>query len=131
MKSSAFVSSVGDLPEDVVALYGAFDGFDLYSVAAPHVPVFALFAAASLEVNDAERGFPKRVAVFQGGDEVQICVYRRRKTEWWCSYEYGYEPVGKAPLDVAALLDFAIQRSVTTDPDALDAEFSWETYFKT
>jgi hypothetical protein len=120
------------LPDEIVSLYGAFDGFNLNAAAAPVVPVFAMLEAGAMDIYDAEGGYPRRVAVFQGGDEVHISVYRDRKKSWWCSYEYEFEPIGKRELDVPGLLEFGLQRAEAEEEGMLDGNgtLSWETYFQ-
>jgi hypothetical protein len=138
--SSAFVKTVkeegGALPDELVALLGAHDGFDLNSASVPSgagwtLPVFSLLSAAELEVMDAGHGYPRRVAAFHGGDEVQLCVFRDSKKAWWLSYDYEYEPVAKLPLDLPALLDVGLKRAEARSQESLNADLSWETYFRT
>lgn len=116
------------LPDDVLALYAWADTFDLACIAATYLPVFS-FVPQSLDISDAADGYPRRAAVFQGGDEVQLAVYKDRKKQWWLVYEYEYEPIGKKALDVQELLRFAIRRMNDPTADELLGELSWDRFF--
>jgi len=119
------------LPDELLALYAAHDGFDLSHVAdPPHVPVFSLLPSASIDDCEASDGYARRAACFQGGDEVQLSVYRDRKKAWWIVYEYEYQPIAKKPLQLQELLRFGLQRMRATSFEALnEGELSWERYF--
>jgi hypothetical protein len=119
------------LPEELLALYASCDGFDLSCLAATHVPVFSLLPSHSIDVSDAAEGYPRRVAVFQGGDAVQFSVYRDRKKQWWLVYEYEYQPIAKKALDLSDLIRFGLRRMNAPTADALDDELSWERFFDT
>src|SRR5262249_19053945 len=93
-----------------------------------YLPVFS-FLPQSLDISDASEGYPRRAAVFQGGDEVQLSVYRDRKKQWWLVYEYEYEPIGKKALDLQELIRFGIRRMKAPTADALLSELSWERFF--
>lgn len=116
------------LPEDLLALYAWADTFDLSCLVATYVPVFS-FLPQSLDVSDAEEGYPRRAAVFQGGDEVQLSVYQDRKKQWWLVYEYEYQPIAKKALDLRELIRFGIRRMNAPTADALLGELSWERFF--
>jgi hypothetical protein len=118
------------LPEDLVALYAWADSFDLSCVVATYLPVFSLAPPLSLDASEAEEGYPRRQAVFQGGDEVQFSVYRDREKQWWLVYEYEYQPVGEKPLDLPALIRFGLRRMNAPSTDALSADLSWEQFFE-
>ena len=84
------------LPDELLALYSAHDGFDLSCISdPPHIPVFSLLAGLGIDECDAQDGYPRRAACFQGGDEVLLSVYRDRRKQWWLVYEYEYVPVAK------------------------------------
>ena len=117
------------LPDELLALYAACDGFDLSCLAAKHVPVFSLLPSRSIDTSDDEEGYPRRAAVFQGGDEVQLCIYRDRKKQWWLVYEYEYQPIGKQALELVELLRFGLARMNAPTFDALAAALSWDRYF--
>ena len=119
------------LPDELLAVYAAHDGFDLSCIAdAPHVPVFSLLPSASIDDCEATDGYAHRAACFQGGDEVQMSVYRDRKKLWWLVYEHEYQPIAKKPLELQTLLRFALQRLRATSFEALnEGELSWERYF--
>ena len=119
------------LPEQLLALYAAHDGFDLSCIAElPHVPVFSLLPSASIDESESSDGYPRRAACFQGGDEVQLSVYRDRKKAWWLVYEYEFQPVAKKPLHLQELLRFALRRMRAPTFEALnEGELSWERYF--
>jgi hypothetical protein len=116
------------LPEDLLALYAWADTFDLSCIVASYLPVFS-FLPQSLDISDADEGYPRRAAVFQGGDEVQLSVYRDRKKQWWLVYEYEYEPIGKKALDLQELIRFGIRRMNAPTADALISDLSWEQFF--
>ena len=119
------------LPDDLLAVYAAHDGFDLSCIAdPPHVPVFSLLPSASIDGCDASDGYARRAACFQGGDEVQLSVYRDGKKVWWVVYEHENQPVAKKPLQLQGLLQFALQRMrVTSFEDLNEGDLSWERYF--
>ena len=119
------------LPDELLAVYAAHDGFDLSCIAvAPHVPVFSLLPGASIDACEASDGYARRAACFQGGDEVQLSVYRDRKKVWWVVYEHEYQPVAKKPLHLQGLLMFALQRMRAESLEALnEGALSWERYF--
>lgn len=117
------------LPEELLALYASCDGFDLSCLAATHVPVFSLLPSQSIDSSDAEEGYPRRAAVFQGGDEVQLSVYRDRKKQWWLVYELEYQSIGKKALDLIDVVRFGLRRMNAPTADALDGELSWDRFF--
>ena len=119
------------LPDELLALYAAHDGFDLSCIAdPPHVPVFSLLPSASIDECEAADGYARRAACFQGGDEVQLSVYRDRKNLWWLVYEYEFQPLAKKPLELQELLGFGLQRMRATSFEALnEGELTWEHYF--
>jgi hypothetical protein len=118
------------LPEELLALYAWARSFDLSCVVAAYLPVFSLAPPLSLDASDAEDGYPRRQAVFQGGDEVQFSVYRDKKQQWWLVYEYDYLPVCKKPLDLPALIRFGLYRMNAPSTEALIADRSWEQFFE-
>lgn len=96
----------------------------------PHVPVFSLLPSASIDECEGSDGYPRRTACFQGGDEVQLSVYRDRKKAWWLVYEHEYQPVAKKLFHLQELLRFALRRMRAPTFEALnDGELSWERYF--
>jgi hypothetical protein len=118
------------LPEELLTLYAWCESFDLSCIGATYLPVFSLSPPLSLDVSEAEDGYPRRQAVFQGGDEVQFSVYRDRKGQWWLVYELEYQPIGKKPLDLRELIQFGLRRMNAPTADALlGAELSWERFF--
>lgn len=119
------------LPDELLALYAAHDGFDLSCIAdPPHVPVFSLLPSVSIDECEAADGYARRAACFQGGDEVQLSVYRDRNKAWWLVYEHEYQPIAKKPLELRGLLGFALQRMHAISFEALnEGELSWERYF--
>lgn len=117
------------LPEDLLALYAFADGFDLSCVAAPYVPVFSLLPSVSIDTSDGDRGYPRRAAVFQGGDEVQLCLFRDRKKEWWLVYEHEYQPIAKKAFDLRELVRFGWRRMNAPALEVLDHELSWDRFF--
>jgi len=117
------------LPDEVLGLYAACDGFDLSCLAVPQVPVFSLLPAAAIDTSDEGDGYPRRAAVFQGGDEIQLSVYRDKKKRWWLVYEYEYEPIAKKSLDLRELIRFGVQRMNVSVADALGGDLSWERFF--
>lgn len=118
------------LPEELLALYAWCDSFDLSCVGATYLPVFSLPRPLSLDVSEEEDGYPRRQAVFQGGDEVQFSVYRDQREQWWLVYELEYQPIGKKPLDLRELIHFGLVRMKAPTADALlGAELSWERFF--
>jgi hypothetical protein len=117
------------LPDELLELYAACDGFDLSCSAATYLPVFSLLPSKSIDTSDEEDGYPRRAAVFQGGDEVQLSIYRDRKKHWWLVYEYEYQPIGKKALDVRELLRFALLRMNASAVDELQAKLSWDRFF--
>ncbi len=119
------------LPDELPALYAWSDGFDLSCLAATYVPVFSLLPSQSIDVSEAEEGYPRRAAVFQGGDEVQFSVYRDRKKQWWLVYEYEFQPIAKKTLDLRDLIAFGLRRMNAPNADALAADLSWERFFGT
>jgi hypothetical protein len=117
------------LPDELLGLYAAHDGFDLACIAEPpHIPVFSLLPSGN-DVSEATSGYPRRVACFQGGDEVELSVYRDRKQVWWLVYELEY-PLAKKAFELQALLRFGLRRMRATSFDALNSgELSWDSYF--
>ena len=88
-----------------------------------------MLPSKSIDTSDEEDGYPRRAAVFQGGDEVQLSIYRDRKKHWWLVYEYEYQPIGKKALDVRELLRFALLRMNASAVDELQAKLSWDRFF--
>src|SRR5262249_35456484 len=86
------------LPGELLALYAWSDGFDLSCIVARHVPVLSLLPCGSIDVSDSQDDYPRRAAVFQGGDQEQFSVYRDDQKQWWLVYEYEYQPIGKQAL---------------------------------
>jgi len=117
------------LPEELLTLYAWADGFDLSCMVATHVPVFSFLPSQSIDVSDAEEGYPRRAVVFQGGDEVQFSVYRDRMKQWWLVYEIEYQPIGKTVLDLRSFLQFGLRRMNAPTGDALWGEISWDRFF--
>jgi hypothetical protein len=117
------------LPPELLALYAWADGFDLACIAAPFLPVFSLLSSRSIDVSDAESGYPKRAAVFQGGDEAQLCVHRDRKQQWWLVYEHEFQPIAKLALELRSLLRFGLARMNAPTSDALAGELAWDRFF--
>ena len=120
------------LPDELLALYAAHDGFDLaWMDGAVPIPVFGLLPSASVDERERAPGYPRRVACFGGGDGVQLSVYRDRKKAWWLVYEYDDDPIAKRPLDLEDLLRFGLARRRASSFEALnDGELSWERYFE-
>lgn len=120
------------LPDELLALYSAHDGFDLSCISdPPHIPVFSLLAGLGIDECDAQDGYPRRAACFQGGDEVVLSVYRDRRKQWWLVYEYEYVPVAKKTLDLEGLVSFGIQRMRGSFDQLNEGALSWEDYFGT
>jgi hypothetical protein len=117
------------LPDELLALYAWADGFDLSCMVATHVPVFSLLPGQSIDVSDAEAGYPRRAVVFQGGDEVQFSMYRDQKNQWWLVYEHEYQPIGKKALDLRSVIQFGLRRMNAPTADALYGELSWDRFF--
>lgn len=118
------------LPDELLALYAAHDGFDLSCLAhSPHVPVFSLLPGATIEENEASAGYPRRVVCFEGGDETELSVYCDRRKVWWVVYEYEYQPIARKPLDLRELLGFGLRRMHAPTLEVLNGELSWERYF--
>jgi len=119
------------IPGELLEMYAACDGFDLSCLVSKHVPVFSLLPAVSIDASDEGDGYPRRAAVFQGGDEIRISVYRdtEKKKQWWLVYEYEYEPVAQKLFDLRELLRFGIQRMNAPAADALDDDLSWDKFF--
>ncbi|MBW2734314.1 MAG: hypothetical protein JRH20_18140 [Deltaproteobacteria bacterium] len=123
------------LPEELLSLYAAANGFDLSCSVATYLPVFSLLPTESIDVSESSGKYPKRAAVFQGGDSVQLAVYRDaggdRKKTWWLVYEYDYEPIARVEFNLRELLQFGIQRMKAPSGDALEEELSWARFFRT
>ena len=117
------------LPHELLALYAWADGFDLSCLSATHVPVFSFVPSQSIDISDAEDGYPRRAAVFQGGDEVQFSVCRDRKKRWWLVYEYEYQPIGKKALDLHDLIRFGLRRMNAPTVNTLNGDLSWDRFF--
>lgn len=119
------------LPDELLALYAAHDGFDLSCIAdPPHVSVFSLLPSVSIDECEAADGYARRAACFQGGDKVQLSVCRDRKKVWWLVYEHEYQPIAKKSLELQGLLGFAFQRMHAISFEALnERELSWGRYF--
>jgi hypothetical protein len=120
------------LPDDLLGLYAACDGFDLSCVAATHqLPVFSMLPSESIDVSEEEDGYPRRPVLFQGGDEIQFSVFRDRKKQWWIVYEHEYQPIAKKLLHLRELLRLGMARMNANDLSELDGQgaLSWERYF--
>lgn len=92
--------------------------------------MFSLLPSGSIDGCDASGGYARRAAGFQGGDEVQLSVYRDGNEVWWVVYEHEYQPVAQKPLQLQRLLRFALQRMRAASFEALDeADRSWPRYF--
>jgi len=117
------------LPDELLGLYAACDGFDLSCLAAPQIPVFSLLPATAIDTCGEGDSYPRRAAVFQGGDEIQLSVYRDRKKQWWLVYEYELEPMAKKSLDLRDLIRFGVRRMNGSVEDALSGDLSWERFF--
>ena len=119
------------LPDELLALHATHDGFDLSHLARPpHVPVFSLLPSAAIDECEASSRYPRRAACFQGGDAVQLSVYRDKKGAWWLVHELEYEPTAKRPLRVQALLGFGLRRMrAATFEELQEGPLSWESYF--
>jgi hypothetical protein len=118
------------IPEPLLGLYAAFDGFDLASRLTPRWPVFSLLDGASVGRSEAEvsRGFPARAIVFGGEDELGLSVYRDRQKKWWLVYDYEYNPIAKKRFDVRELLRFGLSRIHATEEE-LRTTRSWDAFF--
>ena len=117
------------LPDELLALYAVCDGFHLACAAATHVPVLSLLPGSSIDTSEEEDGYPRRAAVFQGGDELQLSVYRDRQSQWCLVYEYEYRPIGKQRLDLRELVRFGLARMNAAAVEALDDQLSWDRFF--
>jgi hypothetical protein len=71
------------LPDELLGLYAACDGFDVSSLAATYLPVFSLLPSGAVDISGEQDGYPRRVVAFQGGDETQFSLFRDRKKQWW------------------------------------------------
>ncbi len=92
--------------------------------------MFSLLPSVSIDECEAADGYARRAACFQGGDEVQLSVYRDINKAWWLVYEHEYQPIAKKPLELRGLLGFALQRMHAISFEALNGgELSWERYF--
>lgn len=116
------------LPEELIALYAACDGFELSCAAATYLPVFGLLPSRAMEACEAEGKWGRRAAAFHGGDEVQLSIYRDRKKSWRLVFEYEYRAIGEKPLDVRELLRFGVAR-MNGPLDVLEQELSWDRFF--
>ena len=117
------------LPDDLVAMYSAFDGFELTCSVAPLVPVFSLLPSTALDIVEGDSEYPRRVVAFQGGDCVDLGVGSDRHEAYWLVYEHDGVPIAKRPLDLRALLAFALARHAAPSLDELDGELSWDAFF--
>jgi len=117
------------LPDELLGLYAACDGFDLSCLSARHVPVFSLLPVQSIDISEQADAYPRRAVLFQGGDAVQFSVFRDRKKHWWIVYEYEYEPIGKKALDLRELVRFGLGRMNAATAESLDDPCSWERFF--
>lgn len=117
------------LPEDLIAVYSAFDGFDLACEVAPYVPVFSLLPSSALDLSDVGHGYPRRAVVFQGGDCVDLGVGTDHKGVDWLVYEHDGVPIAKRPFELSALFAFALSRHAAPSVDDLDGPLAWETFF--
>ncbi len=119
------------LPDDLLALYAAHDGFDLAcSAGSSRIPVFSLLPSGSIDTSDASDGYPRRAVCFEGGDGVHLAVFRADDATFWVVYEADYEPVAKKPFALRELLRFALERMRASSIAALfEGELSWERYF--
>jgi hypothetical protein len=117
------------LPDELLALYAACNGFDLSCLSAPYLPVLSLLPASAIDTDEEAEGYPARATVFFGEDEVHFAVYCDRKKRWWLSYEHEYQPVAKKPLDIREVIRFGISRMNAPTDEALLDELSWERFF--
>jgi hypothetical protein len=117
------------VPDGLLALYAACDGFDLACIAAPLVPVFRLLASGAIDESEEGDGFPYRAVVFHGGDDVQLCVYRDATKVWWLVYEHEYVAVAKKALHLRDLLRFGLARMNAGEVGLLQNELGWERFF--
>jgi hypothetical protein len=134
IRSAYFVKELQNdgisLPDQLPALYAACNGFDLSCVGAPHIPVFSLLPSESVDIFDEKDGYPRRAVVFQGGDDVQLSVYRDRKKQWWLVYEHELLPINKKPLDLRELVRFGLERMNAPIVEVLDGgALSWDRLF--
>ena len=119
------------LPEELVAVYSAFDALELTCSAAPVVSVFSLLPSTALDIVEGDADYPRRVVAFQGGDCVDLGVGSDRQGAYWLVYEHDGVPVAKRPYDLRALLGFALARHKAASLDELDGELSWHGFFDT
>ena len=133
IQSVYFVKALQDdgiaLPDELLGLYAACDGFDLSCLSTRHVAVFSLLPVQSIDISEAADAYPRRAVLFQGGDEVQFSVFRDRNKQWWIVYEYEYEPIAKKALDLRELARFGLGRMHAATAEALDDQWSWERFF--
>lgn len=115
------------VPDDLLRLLAVCNGFDLSCAAATYLPVFSLLPSESFDVLDAEGEFPRRIAVFQGGDDVELGVYAD-EAGVWLTLELEHSPSGRRPYDLSSLLTFALAR-LYADEERLADEFDWDAYF--
>lgn len=115
-----------ELPEEVLALYAACDGFDLSCEQAEYLPVFSLLPSAAI---DTSGDAPRRAVVFEGGDNVHLSIHRADDGRWRVVYEHQYEAVAEADLDVRAILRFGLARMRAPVVDDLFEALSWDAFF--
>lgn len=116
------------LPDELVALYAACDGFDLTCMEAVDLPVFSLLSSRSIDITEADE-LPRRPVVFQGGDAIQFSVVRDDVQQWWLVHEYEYEAIAKVPFDLRALLQYGLRRVHAPSFDAVYDACSWTHFF--
>ena len=137
VKDSNFVAKLKkqeklELPADVIALYGAIDGFELFSVKAGGEYALGFLAAGSIDVVERAKRYPKRVEVFSGGNDIQLSIFNDKKSgKWKLVYDYEREPVAAVNFDLLSLLSFGCERSLADNEDDFDGKLSWETFFQT
>lgn len=118
------------LPDELLRLYAACDGFDLSCLSARDVPVFSLLSVRAIDISEETDAYPRRAVLFQGGDEVQFSVFRDRNKQWWLVYEHEYEPLEKRALDLRELVRFGLGRMNAATAEALDDQWSWERFLR-
>lgn len=116
------------LPESLISLYAACDGFDL--VHAGYLPVFSLLPSIAIDVSEADAR-PRRAVAFHGADDVQLAVYRSWWRGWRLVYEVEYRPLADVRFDLPRLLRFAAARATAADASTLfDGPLSWDAFFR-
>ncbi len=118
------------LPNELLGLYAACDGFDLMCISDPRIPIFALLPGKSIDISDESEGYPLRAVPFEGGDSVHLALFKESET-WFLVYEAEYEPIAKREFNLNALLRFAIARLNARDSSELfGGPLAWERFFE-